>query len=201
MKIFVVGMPQSGRTTVSKALCEIKDYLYIDAASWVKSTFRDPKPGEHPQQFNDEYHAYLTNRMKFRPNFITDNVQDSIDAHGRYATDAYHFVIDGIFSPRDLMQTFDYNKDMIIFLNRTNNSSDYKEYENIGISVMRDYCFWLSSADLLPKDRWLEYNFAIPGEESDWAKQLGQKNSVFLVKSISKVISHLKERLTNKDAQ
>ncbi len=196
MKIFVVGMPQSGRTTVSKALSEMKDYLYVDAASWVKSTFREPKPGEHPQQFSDEYHEYFTNRMKIKPNFISDNVQESIVAHGRYAEDAYRFVIDGIFSPRDLMQMFDYNKDMIIFLNRTNNSSDYKDYENIGISVMRDYCFWLASANLLPKERWLEYNFAIPGEDSDWVKQLGQKNSVFLVKSINKVISHLKEQLS-----
>jgi adenylate kinase family enzyme len=195
MKIFVVGMPQSGRTTVSKALCELKDFQYIDAVSWVKSNFREQKQGEHPQQYADEYHTWYTNRMKVKPRFISDNVYDCIDAYGQFAEDAYTFVVDGISSPRDLMQLFDYNKDMIVFLNRTNNSADYKDYENIGVSVMRDYCFWLASADLLPKERWLEYNFAIPGDESDWVKQLGQKNSVFLVKNINKVISHLKEQL------
>ena len=198
MKIFVVGMPQSGRTTVSKALCELKNFQYIDAVTWVRSTFREQKQGEHPQQYNDEYHSWLTNRMKLNPRLITDNVYDSIDAYGNNAEDDFTFVIDGISSPRDLVQLFDYNKDMIIFLNRTNNSSDYKDYENIGVSVMRDFCFWMSSAELLPKDRWLEYNFAIPGEESDWVKPLGQKNSVFLVKSINKVISHLKEQIANR---
>lgn len=195
MKIFVVGMPQSGRTTVSKALCELENFQYVDAVTWVKSTFREQKQGEHPQQYNDEYHTWLTNRMKLNPRLITDNVYDTIDAYGLNAEEGLTFVIDGIFSPRDLVHLFDYNKDMIIFLNRTNNSSDYKDYENIGVSVMRDFCFWLSSSELLPKDRWLEYNFAIPGDESDWVKPLGQKNSVFLVKSINKVISHLKEQI------
>jgi hypothetical protein len=86
-------------------------------------------------------------------------------------------------------------EDFIVFLNRTNNEVDLKDYENIGVSVMRDYCFWLSSANNLDKNNWFEYNFNIPGEESDWVKSLGHKNSVFIVKSINKVISHLKERL------
>ena len=40
MKIFIVGMPQSGRTTVAKALAQSKDYQYIDATSWVKGLFQ-----------------------------------------------------------------------------------------------------------------------------------------------------------------
>src|SRR5574338_1201338 len=190
MKIFVVGMPQSGRTTVSKALCEANKVAYVDATSWIKSTFRDPKAGEHPQQYNDDYNTWLVNRMKINPNLISDTVKESMQSY--MAGDSVDYVIDGIFSPRDLVQLFDYNKDMIVFLNRTNNTADHTDYENIGVSVMRDYCFWLSSANLLPKERWLEYNFAIPGDDSDWVKQLGQKNSVFLVKSINRAISHLK---------
>jgi hypothetical protein len=192
-------MPQSGRTTVSKALCEHNDYRYIDASSWVKSTFREQRPGEHPQQFNDEYHAWFVNRMKLNPKMISDNVHDSIEAYkdveGRFAEEAYRFVIDGVFSPRDFMQLFDPNKDVVVFLNRTNNSAEYKDYENIGISVMRDYCFWLASAELISRDRWLEYNFTIPGEDSDFVKMLGHKNSVFIVRSLNRVISHLKEKL------
>lgn len=197
MKIFIIGMPQSGRTTVAKALCEHPDYRYIDASSWVKSTFREPHPNEHPQQFSDEYHTWFTNRLKSNPNLIIDNVREAMDAYGRYAEDIFNFTIDGISSPRDLMSLFDYNKDIIIFLNRTNNQAEYRDYEDVGISAMRDYCFWLSSADLFPKERWLEYNFAIPGEKSDWVKKLVHKNSVFLVKSIDKVVSHSKEQLLN----
>lgn len=200
MKIFVVGMPKSGRTTVSKALCQSDTYRYIDATSWVRSTFRELKPGEHPQQYEDDYHQWFTSRLKLNHRLITDNIYDSIDAYGKGAEDTHHFVIDGLSSPKDFMHLFDYNKDVVVFLNRTGNPEEYKDYENIGVSVMRDYCFWLSSAELLPKTRWFEYNFSIPGEESDWVKQLGHKNSVFIVKSINKVISHLKELLLNLQA-
>jgi len=195
MKIFIVGAPQSGRTTVAKALCQSKDYQYIEAVSWVRSTFREPKEGEYPQQYSDEFHAWFSQRLKINPNLITDNICNSINAYGKYAEDAYRFVIDGIQSPRDFVSIFDYNKDLVVFLNRTNNEAEYRDYQNIGVSVMRDYCFWLSSADLLPREQWLEYNFAIPGEDSDWIKPLGHKNSVFIVKSTKKVISHLQTHI------
>jgi len=194
MKIFVIGMPQSGRTTVSKALCQADSYCYIDAHSWVRSTFREQKTSEKVEQYEDEFHSWFTNRLKIDPQLIISNIQDSINAYGP-EDDKLVYVIDGIQSPRDLTRMFDYNKDVVIFLNRTANQADYKDYENIGVSVMRDYCFWLSSADLLPKERWLEYNFSIPGEDTDWVKALGHKNSVFIVKSINRVISHVKEQL------
>src|SRR6185369_16279711 len=141
MKIFIVGMPQSGRTTVAKALAQSKDYHYIDATSWVKGLFREPFPGELTQQYSDEFHTWFTNRLKINPRFITDNIYDTMDAYGPDAEDRFTFVIDGLSSPRDLMAMFDYNKDMIVFVNRTNNSEvEYKDYENIGVSLMRDYC-------------------------------------------------------------
>jgi Adenylate kinase and related kinases len=195
MKIFIVGMPKSGRTTISKALCEGNNCQYIDAVSWVRSTFRAPHEGEKPSQYEDEYHQWFTNRLKMNHNLIIDNVRDSITAYGNKANVKFDFVIDGLSSPRDLVQLFNYNEDVIVFLNRTNNSAEYKDYENIGVSVMRDYCFWLSSADLLPKTRWFEYNFSIPGEDLEQVKCLGHKNSVFIVKSINRLISHLKEKL------
>lgn len=194
MKIFIVGMPQSCRTTVAKALCKADYYVHVDAFSWIRSTFREQKPSERPQQYEDEFHNWFTNRLKINPRLIADTVNNVIDAYGEEAH-GLTFVIDGIQSPKDFAELFDYNKDMVVFLNRTANQADFKDYQNVGVSVMRDYCFWLSSADLLPKERWLEYNFSVPGEDSDWVKPLLHKNSVYLVKSINKVISHLKEKL------
>lgn len=193
MKIFVIGMPQSGRTTVCKAICQADNYRYVDAISWVRSTFREQKPTEKPQQYEDEYHNWFVNRLKINPNLITENVQSTINAYSEEGDLVY--VIDGIQSPRDLTELFDYNKDYVVFLNCTNNQAEYEDYQNIGVSVMRDYCFWLSSASLLPRERWFEYNFSIPGEPIETVKVLGQKNSVFIVKSIGRVISHLKEKL------
>ena len=98
------------------------------------------------------------------------------------------FIIDGINSPHDIIKLFDYNNDYIIFLNRTDNEHEYKDHENIGISVIRDYCYWMAASNFLPKERWLEFNFKINGEESDFVKTLGSKNTVYLVKNFNKII-------------
>jgi len=192
MKIFIVGIPKSGRTTVSKALVKALGYEYIDAMSWVRSTFRAPKEGEHPHQYEDEYQHYLTKRMMVNPWFVSDHVMEMMKVSEK--EDAV-YVIDGILSPKDFTALFDYREDIVVFLNRTDNLHEYRDHENIGTSVIRDYCFWMSAAGVLTKARWLEYNFKIPGESSDFVKAMGAQNSVFIVKSIERVISHLTERL------
>lgn len=194
MKVFIIGMPQSGRTTVAKALCQADNFRYIDAFSWLRSSFRERKDDEKIETYMDEFHSWFTNRLKINPQLIVENVKESMDAYP--SDDKLVYVIDGLRSPKDFMQLFDYNKDIVVFLNRVDkNEADYKDYENIGVCVTKDYCFWLSSANLLPRERWFEYNFAIPGDDSDRVKNLGQKNSVFIVRSINRVISHLKELL------
>ena len=192
MKIFIVGLPKSGRTTVSKAIAEKHSWDYIDAMSWVRSTFREPKEGEHPHQFEDEYQQYLTKRMQVNPWFVIDNVYEMMKVNGN--EDAT-FVIDGVSSPKDFTALFDYREDIVIFLNRTDNDYEYRDHENIGTSVIRDYCYWMSAAGLLNKERWIEYNFKMSGENSDHIKIMGAQNSVYIVKSINKVLSHVVERL------
>lgn len=189
MKIFIVGLPKSGRTTVAQALAKELECHYVDAATWLAHSFRAQNPGEHHQQYKEEYKAFMVEKLSEYPNLVVDRIDDLIG-------NCWHpenFIIDGIQSPRDFVSLFDYTKDLVVFLNRTDNEYEYEDYENIGISVMRDYCFWLSSASLLPKERWLEFNFKVPGEESDYIKTLGSKNTVHIVKSLNKVISHLKE--------
>jgi hypothetical protein len=190
MKIFIVGLPKSGRTTVAKALVASHGWKYIDAMSWVRSTFREPKPEEHRQQYEDDYQQYLVKRMMVNPWFISDHVYEMMKIDENAV-----FVIDGIASPKDFTALFDYRQDIIVFLNRTDNEHEYRDHESIGTSVIRDYCFWMSAAGIISKDRWLEYNFRIPGEDSDHVKPMGAQNSVFIVKSIKKVMSHLIDRL------
>lgn len=191
MKIFIVGLPKSGRTTVAQALAQELEYHYVDAATWLGLAFRPQNSGEHNQQYKEDYKVFMVDKLKESPNLVVDMIENSI-------TNCWHpenFIIDGIQSPKDFVNLFDYNEDLVVFLNRTDNEFEYEDYENIGVSVMRDYCFWLSSASLLPKDKWLEFNFKIPGEDSDAMKTLGSKNTVHIVRSLNKVISHLKSIL------
>ena len=191
MKIIICGLPHSGRTTVAKAVAQDLNYHYLDAISWVKHSFRLMEDGEYLHQYEDEYQQYMSKMMSNEPEFITNNVFQILDL---YCPNS-NFIIDGIGSPKDFMTLFDYRKDMVIFLNRIDNEKDCSDQENIGVSVIRDYCFWLSAASLLKKTHWLEFNFRIPGEDIDFIKTMGAQNSIFIVKNIKKVISHLEEKI------
>jgi hypothetical protein len=192
MKIFIVGLPKSGRTTVSKAVAKAHGWEYIDAMSWVRSLFRPRKEDEHPNQYEDEFQQHLTKRMMVNPWFISDHIYEMMRVAGNEDTT---FIIDGVSSPKDFTMLFDIRQDIVVFLNRTDSDHEYRDHENIGTSVIRDYCFWMSAAGVLSKARWLEYNFRIPGEQSDFIKIMGAQNTVHIVKSIDKVVSHLIERL------
>lgn len=193
MKIFIIGLPKSGRTTVSQAIAAHFHARHIDATSWLKESFRARQEGEHIHHYEDDYDNFLSIRRLTNPNLITNHVRDTIKSYQEVDN---IFVIDGMASPKDFIEMFEYRQDVVIFLNRTDVEAEFKDHENIGISVMRDYCFWMASAGLLPKNRWLEYNFKIPGEEADFVKELGSKNSVFIIKSFNKVLSHILVTLT-----
>lgn len=191
MNVFIVGLPNSGRTTVSKSLSKDASFVHIDATAWINSTFREQNSGEHDPQYQEAFDQYLTERLKADPDLYLRNIIDSIQTYGKDKS----FIIDGILSPKDFAKLFDFNNDIVVFLNRTDNSVFIKDEHNIAVSVIRDYCYWMSSANLLPKDRWIEYNFKIPGDDTDFCKELGSKNTIILVRSPNKVISHLKEFL------
>jgi len=191
VKIFIVGLTSSGRTTVSKALADEDKYIYIAGSDWFNSTFRSINKNETTENYNLDLLNYRSIRLKINPFLFIDNVLDIIDA---YCEDD-NFVIDGITNPKDFVHLFDYNKDIIIFLNRADMPDDPKNHEGIALNIMRDYCLYLTTVGLLDRSRWLEYNFRIPGEDSDFVKQLGKHNIITITKSINKAIDHLKGEL------
>jgi adenylate kinase family enzyme len=197
MKVFIIGLPTSGRTTVAKAIAQTGEFVIINATTWVKHTFRDQNPDEHIQQYQDEYYQYYSDRLKINPYLCIDNALDIMDTYKGKELSENNFVIDGIVNPKDFVHLFDVNKDIVVFLNRTDNQSEHKDCEGIAVSVIRDYCFWMSSINLLPSSRWIEYNFKIPGENINDIKTLGSKNRVFIAKSIDRVVSHLNDYLLN----
>lgn len=191
MKIFIVGLPKSGRTTAAQAIADHFRARYIDAMSWLKATFRGKHEGEHAQHYDDNYDHFLSIRRLTNPFLISNHVKELLKTYDQDKI----FVIDGVASPKDFVELFEYRQDIVIFLNRTDNEVEFKDHENIGVSVIRDYCFWMASAGLLPKNRWIEYNFKIPGEEASFVKELGSKNSVYIIKSFNKVLAHMIETL------
>lgn len=181
MNIFIIGLNKSGRSTLARELSKEFGYPHI-AADWFKDAFRKPNEKELEQHYFDDYAQYLTQRRKNNPNEVVEFVGGKISGAS---------IVDGIQSPKDFIELFDYNQDFVVFLNRVD-APISREHESIGISVIRDYCFWLASAGLIEKKRWHEFNFKIPGEKSDFIKELGSKNRIFLTNNLERVIEGVK---------
>ena len=195
MKVFILGLSQCGKTTVAKALAESQDTFCISASAWLKGNFRLSNAGEDPEDFEKERNDFLSGALKRDADLITDSIEVTMSLHSDFNPKIKKFIIDGISSPRDFMKLFDYNKDVAIFLNRVDNPSEISDHEGIGQNVIRDYCLWLSTMGLLPKERWTEYNYRLPGEESDFVKELSSRNLVTITKNINKAIEIMRARL------
>lgn len=186
MNIFVVGLPKSGRSTFAKALANQLGFIYIDVASWVLSTFRNKNSDETLRQYQDAQADYILERLKKDPNLLDRNLIDAMSCQK-----SSRFIVDGCLSPKDFTTAFNYNEDFVVFLNRLDNESEYKDHENIAISTIKDYCYWLSSAKLIIRDRWLEFNFPMAGtDSSNLVKELGNHNKVLICKSFLSVINY-----------
>lgn len=181
MNTFIIGLNKSGRSTLAQELSKEFGHLHI-AADWFKGEFRPPNEKELEQHYLDDYAQYLTQRRKNRPEEVVEAVRDQMVGES---------IVDGIQSPMDFIELFDYNRDFIVFLNRVD-APISREHESIGVSVIRDYCFWLASAGLIEKKRWHEFNFKIPGEKSDFIKELGSKNRIFLTNNLDRVVESVK---------
>jgi hypothetical protein len=200
MKVFIIGMPESGRTTVAQSLCQNDKFVYVDASAWLKDSFRPQRDEEHPEQYHDAYHHWYLNRVKENRNLTVEHVLGTMSGYDN--GDKLTWIIDGVNSPHDFPALFDHNKDFVVFLNRTDNQEvKIKDYETIGTSVIRDYCFWLSAGGMLPRERWYEYNFKIVGGIIEKFKAMGSKNSVFIVGSLDKVVEHLKSIILDRQSQ
>lgn len=179
MNIFIIGFGNSGRTTIAKALASHLDYKYVDSAINI---FRTKLPNEDKESYEELIDSCMTNLLNLNPNIVVDQLKNTKNS-----------IIDNIQSPYDMINLFNSKEDYIIFCNRTDNEVAFFDKAKIGTSLIKDYCYWLSAMNLLDKERWLEINYKLPGEQSDFVKKLQNRNSVYIVKNINKAISLLKE--------
>lgn len=187
MNIFVVGLPKSGRTTFAKSLAEQLGFVYIDIISWVFHTFRDKNNDETARQYQDARADYILERLRKDPSLLYRNIMDAMSCQS-----STNFIIDGCLNPKDFTTIFNYNEDFVVFLNRLDNESEYKDYENIALSTIKDYCYWLSSAKLISREKWLEFNFPMAGNDtSGLVKELGNHNKVLICKSFQSVLNYV----------
>lgn len=185
MKVFILGLSGAGKTTVSKSLLCNK-FNYIDVLSWFKSSFRSKQPKESVNEYEQSFTTYLVSHLQQDPLFFSQQIKDRLNDKAA--------IVDGMLDPRNFIDLFNPKEDYLIVLNRLDNSNN-NDYDLVSLNVIRDYCFWLSSFNMLDKDRWIEFNFKMNTDKKDFTKKMGAKNTLYLVKSIDKAIDILKDIL------
>lgn len=188
MKIFLLGLSKSGRTTVANTLSETEGNYYVSAMDWLRSTFRAKNRGEDHLDYERSLNEYLSERLKINPFLVADNIESVIKSCPNK-----NYIIDGVIHPQDFVKLFNCNEDLLVVLNRLDNDTDSTDQDNIALNTIRDYCYWLSSMNLLAKERWVEYNFRMTAEGGGTIKKMGSRNLVYIVKSIKDVGPHLKD--------
>src|SRR5208282_402980 len=101
MKIFIIGLSQSGKDKIASALTEDPRLHYISATDWLASTFRPSRPTEKVEEYEQAYHDYYISRLKDDQDMVIDNLFKSMQA-----VDSDHFLIDGINNPADFTYFF-----------------------------------------------------------------------------------------------
>ena len=78
MKVFILGLAKSGRTTLAKSLADTSSIRYISAVDWVMATFRDRKDNEDLQDYEKAELDYISGRLTINPELFVDNIKDII---------------------------------------------------------------------------------------------------------------------------
>lgn len=180
MKVFIIGFKNSGRTTIAKELASYMNFSYVDAC--VTSMFRPILPNESQENYSQFIDEATANILKLDKNVVLTLLKNK-----------NNIIVDGIQSPIDIINCFDYNQDYIVFCNRTDYEPEFLDKAKIGIALIKDYCYWLSSLNLISAERWIECNYKLPGPENVEVKKLNNKNSIYITKNMVNTIELLKK--------
>lgn len=191
MNIFIIGVVESYREVIAQDLSDDDRFYHISISNWLENSFRSRRTNERKEDYEQEYLDYYLSRVKLDSEFCSNFIFDT-----QKAIKKDNCIITGIMNPADFTSSFSTNKDVVVFLNRQD-SDPPSSHDGVAINVIRDYCLYLALLGRLPRERYIEYNYKVSGEESDHVKQTGKYNSVFIVKSFKKLINHLRDEICN----
>ncbi len=111
-----------------------------------------------------------------------------------HIVDDGNYVVDGIDDPKDFITKFNPKTDYLVVLNRLDYQPDNGNYENISLSVVRDYCYWLMCRKKLNINNWLEFNIKSL-KDKDSVKKFSNRNTLFIVSNLNCVYEAINKLL------
>lgn len=153
MKIFIIGISQTGKSTLSKYLSD-KYYLeHIQTSKSIRNTFQYKEEDFNSKQsFIEAITDYSIKINQKEPYFNSNYIINNYDLKK-------DVIIEGIRNPNNFFSLFDIIKDKVIILKYLNNQIKPTSFEK-GIDVIENYLNWNLELNIINKNRIqiLEYN-------------------------------------------
>lgn len=153
MKIFIIGISKTGKSTLSKYLSEKYNIEHIQASKSIRNTFKYKEEDYNSQQeFIEAITEYSIKLNQKEPYFISNYIINNYNLKK-------DVLIEGIRNPNNFFSLFDITKDKVIILDYLNNKIEKTNFEQ-GIDIIKEYLKWNVELDIISKNRIqiLEYN-------------------------------------------
>lgn len=145
MKIFVLGSSQTGKSTITRYLCEKFNMTHIQSSTMIRNTFPFKEEDyNNKQEFINAITKYSIELNIKKPNIVSDYIKKNYDLN--------NVIIEGIRNPNNFHQLFDITKDKVIYLDYLNNTIEKTNFEK-GLEVIINYLEWNLSLNILDKDK------------------------------------------------
>lgn len=153
MKIFIIGISKTGKSTLSTYLSNKYNLEHIQSSLSIRNSFKYKESDfNNKQEFINAITEYSIELNKKVPNFISTYIKKNYDL-------TKNVIIEGIRNPNNFFDLFDINKDKVIFLDYLNNEVKQTKFED-GIDVIKHYLNWNLELNIIPQNRiqYLIYN-------------------------------------------
>lgn len=153
MKIFIIGISKTGKSTLSTYLSNKYNLEHIQSSLSIRNSFEYKESDfNNKQEFIEAITQYSIELNQKVPNFISTYIKNNYDL-------TKNVIIEGIRNPNNFFDLFNINEDKVIFLDYLNNEVKQTKFED-GIDVIKNYLNWNLELNIIPQNRiqYLIYN-------------------------------------------
>lgn len=146
MKIFIIGISKTGKSTLSTYLSNKYNLEHIKSSLSIRNSFEYKESDfNNKQDFINAITEYSIELNQKVPNFISTYIKNNYDL-------TKNVIIEGIRNPNNFFDLFNINEDKVIFLDYLNNEVKQTKFEN-GIDVIKHYLNWNLELNIIPQNR------------------------------------------------
>lgn len=146
MKIFIIGISKTGKSTLSTYLSNKYNLEHIQSSLSIRNSFEYKESDfNNKQDFINSITQYSIELNQKVPNFISTYIKNNYDL-------TKNVIIEGIRNPNNFFDLFNINEDKVIFLDYLNNEVKQTKFEN-GIDVIKHYLNWNLELNIIPQNR------------------------------------------------